>query len=123
MDDRDDAAPPHVRGPPKYSTSQIQSLIPISIVGTDLQVMPDFSYPFQIWDSTVRDTVHHHVELHVEVADHVHKRIDERHGHGLEGPATDCKQRMDKKERAPFLYKSSGIRCSVVEYWEGDKSA
>ena len=59
------------------------------MAGTDLQVMPGFSYPIQIWDCTVRDTVHHHVELLVKVADHVHKRIDEQYRHGLEGPASD----------------------------------
>jgi hypothetical protein len=84
--------------------------------------MPNFGYPVQIWDSTVGDTVHHHAELHIEVTNHVHKRIDERHVHGLEGPAADCKQGMYKKERAPVLYKSSSVRRSVVEYWEG-KSA
>ena len=85
--------------------------------------MPNFGCPVQIWDSTIGDTVHHHVELLIEVAKHVHKRTDERHGHGLEGPAADCKQGLYKKERAPVPYKSSGVRCSVVEYWEGDKSA
>ena len=102
---------------------KIQTLVCISIGSTDFQVMPNFSCPVQIWDSTVRDTVYHHVELHIEVVDHVHKRTDERHGHGLEGPTADCKQCMYKKERAPFLYKSSSVRCSVVEYWEGNKSA
>ena len=85
--------------------------------------MPYFGYPIQVRDSTIRDTVHQHVELCVDVTDHVHKRPDEHHQHGFEGPATDRKQRMDKKERVPFLYKSSGIRCGVVKYWEDDKLA
>ena len=102
---------------------KIQTLKRISVVGTDLQVMPDFGYPVQIWNSTVRDTAHHHVEFHVEVSDHVYERAEERHGHDLEGPAAEGKQCMYKKERTPFLYKSSGIRCSMVEHWGGDKSA
>ena len=101
----------------------IQTLLCNSIGSTDLQVMPNFGYPVQIWDSTVGDTVHHHVELPIEVTNHVHKRTDERHGDGREGPAAYCKQCMYKKERAPVPYKSSSVRCGVVEYWEGDKLA
>jgi len=93
------------------------------MAGTDLQVMPDFGYPIQIWDSAVRNTVHHHVEFHIEVAHHVHECTDECHAHGLKGPATDCKQCMYKKERALFPYESNSIWCGVVEYWKGDESA
>jgi len=70
---------------------KIHTLICMSMADTDLQAMPKFGYPVQIRDSTVRNTVHHHVEFHIEVAEHVHKRIDEHHGHGLKGPATDRK--------------------------------
>jgi len=93
------------------------------MAGTDLQVMPNFGYPIQIWDSAVRNTFHHHIEVHIKVADHVHECTDERRVHGLKGPATDCKECVYEKERALFRYKSSGIRCSVVEYWESDESA
>ena len=93
------------------------------MAGTDLEVMPNFCYPIQIWDSAVHSAVHHHVEFHIEEADHVHKRIDESHGHGLKGPAADCKQHMYKKERTPLVYKCSRIWCSVVKYWKDDESA
>ena len=97
-------------------TVKIHTLICISMAGTDLQVMPNFGYPVQIWDSAVRNTIHHHVEFRIEEADHVHKRIDEHHEHGLKGPATDRKQCMYEKEGAPFLYKPGSVWCSVVEY-------
>ena len=78
--------------------------------------MPNFSYPLHIWDCAICDTVHHHVEIHIEVLDHVYECIDEHHEHGIERPAAECKQGMDQKERTPCLDESSGVRSSVVEY-------
>ena len=43
---------------------------------TDLQVMPNMSYPIEIWDSAVRDTVRHHVKLRIYVPNQLNKRGD-----------------------------------------------
>ncbi|KAF8130661.1 hypothetical protein EV363DRAFT_1296712 [Boletus edulis] len=86
------------RSPNAVFWSESITLIRVSIAGTNLQVMADFGYPVQVWDSTVRDTVSTMSNSLSRWRIKSTKRIHKHHGRGFDGPAADCKKCIYEKE-------------------------